>query len=228
MSPADPTIEPEDHRKVPRECGQGRRLLRGRAHDPHPPHRRTLRQGACQPSHLSTRREGLVLTATKSGAPTNPDWYYNLKEHLGAGGDAELVFATRLRRYWAASNHGRGRDRDLPSRGDRGDGRRARRTLAPARRNAAGFRRIRDQDLTHLPHVQADTPLVAPTNRTPSSTDASSYRLAAMGRTGVHLLRPHQPEAVGAGRPRPRIGGANRGDLAAVAPTSHPFSPCRC
>ena len=58
----------------------------------------------------------------------------------------------------------------------------------------AGFRRLRDQDLTHLPHVRADAPLVAPTNRTPSSTDASSYRLAAMGRTGVHLLRPHQPE----------------------------------
>jgi deazaflavin-dependent oxidoreductase (nitroreductase family) len=23
----------------------------------------------------------MVITATKSGAPTNPDWYYNLKEH---------------------------------------------------------------------------------------------------------------------------------------------------
>jgi deazaflavin-dependent oxidoreductase (nitroreductase family) len=23
----------------------------------------------------------IVITATKSGAPTNPDWYYNLKEH---------------------------------------------------------------------------------------------------------------------------------------------------
>ena len=23
----------------------------------------------------------MVITATKGGAPTNPDWYYNLKEH---------------------------------------------------------------------------------------------------------------------------------------------------
>ena len=44
------------------------------------------------------------------------------------------------------------------------------------------------------------------------STEAQSIRLrrefirlAAIGRTGVHRLRPHQPEAVGAGRPRPRI-----------------------
>jgi hypothetical protein len=45
------------------------------------------------------------------------------------------------------------------------------------------------------------------------STEAQSIRLrrefirlAAIGRTGVHLLRPNQPEAVDAGRPRPRIG----------------------
>jgi len=83
------------------------------------------------------------------------------------------------------SNHGRGRDRDLPSRGEGGEGRRARRTLAPACRDAAGFRRVRDQDVTHLPHVQADAPLVAPTNRTPLT-----YGSAVPHRRHLHVCSP--------------------------------------
>ena len=46
--------------------------------------------------------DDMVIAATKGGAPTNPDWYHNLKAH--------------------PRDHRRGRDRHLPGRGDRGDG----------------------------------------------------------------------------------------------------------
>ena len=42
--------------------------------------------------------DDMIIAATKGGAPKNPDWYYNLKA--------------------APSNHGRGRNDDLPSRGE--------------------------------------------------------------------------------------------------------------
>jgi hypothetical protein len=44
---------------------------------------------------------------------------------------------------------------------DGDDGRGAQRTVAPAHRAASGVRRVRDQDITRLSDVQADTALVA-------------------------------------------------------------------
>ena len=85
--------------------------------------------------------DDMIIAATKSGAPTNPDWYYNLKKHpritVEVGTATFPVDATEVT----------GEERNE--------------LVAPARRAPTGLRRVRDQDITRLSDVQIDAALVA-------------------------------------------------------------------
>jgi deazaflavin-dependent oxidoreductase (nitroreductase family) len=66
------------HRGVPRERRQGRRLLRGR-HDPPAPHEGSQERSAShEPARLPADGDRYVVIASKGGADTHPDWYFNL------------------------------------------------------------------------------------------------------------------------------------------------------
>ena len=81
--------------------GQGRRPVRGRTAAAPAQHRCQERSGAGEPDDVPGVGEEFAVFASKAGAPTNPDWYHNLKAHPEArveiGTDTSDVMA-RVRR----------------------------------------------------------------------------------------------------------------------------------
>ena len=91
-------LQRSDHRRVPRQPRARRRHVRGRAIAAAPPHRREVRQGRVNPLGYLSDDGRYVIFASKGGAPTNPDWYHNLKAHpdvsIEVGTDTIDVVAT--------------------------------------------------------------------------------------------------------------------------------------
>jgi deazaflavin-dependent oxidoreductase (nitroreductase family) len=96
-------------------------------------HHTGARTGASRINPLAYMRDGdsYVIFASKAGAPTNPDWYYNLKAHPNVtvevgtdtipvaateadGTDRDRLFAAQAERSPAFAEYQAGTDRRIP------------------------------------------------------------------------------------------------------------------
>ena len=96
-------------------------------------HHTGARSGSARVNPLAYQRDGdrYVIFASKAGAPTNPDWYHNLKAHPevsievgtdelevsageASGAERERLYETQAERFPQFADYARKTDRVIP------------------------------------------------------------------------------------------------------------------
>jgi len=75
-------LQHRDHHRVPGERRARRRDVGGHDGDPHPPHRRQVRDRGHHPRGLLPQPGSrFAIWAANGGSPAHPNWYHNLRAH---------------------------------------------------------------------------------------------------------------------------------------------------